>query len=85
LPGLALLAETLGDIATLRDVIDREGATIATEGGSRRAHPALNAMAQARSAARGLLSDFGMSPRGRLALAAPPTKERRNEFEEFAK
>lgn len=72
LRALALLCESLATESALRAVIDQEGTTIAAGSGGRKSHPALAALAQCRSQAHKLLSDFGLIPRGRISLPAAP-------------
>lgn len=75
LRALELLAETLASAAEFAGVIARDGTLIDGAGGSKKAHPALQALATARAQARQLLSDFGLTPRGRSGIEpAPPGK-----------
>ncbi|WP_232429876.1 phage terminase small subunit P27 family [Burkholderia ubonensis] len=82
LRALELLAETLATEAQLRETLDREGLTIATGTGGSKAHPALS---DARAQAARLLDAFGLSPRGRQAIDAPPPLPAENPYAAFVK
>lgn len=69
---LELLTETLVPEAQSRETLDREGLTIATGSGESKAHPALRELSDARAQAARLLDAFGLSPRGRQLIDAPP-------------
>ncbi|WP_175998501.1 P27 family phage terminase small subunit [Burkholderia stabilis] len=69
LRALELLTETLATEAQLRQTLDREELTIAAGTGGSKVHPALR---DARAQAARLLDAFGLSPRGRQAIDAPP-------------
>ncbi|HDR9189141.1 TPA: phage terminase small subunit P27 family [Burkholderia cepacia] len=85
LRALELLAETLATEAQLRETLDREGLTIATGTGGSKAHPALRALSDARAQASRLLDAFGLSPRGRQAIDAPPPLPVENPYAAFVK
>ncbi|WP_254608128.1 phage terminase small subunit P27 family [Burkholderia lata] len=85
LRALELLAETLATEAQLRETLDREGLTIATGTGGSKAHPALRALSDARAQAARLLDAFGLSPRGRQAIDAPPPLPAENPYAAFVK
>lgn len=85
LRALELLAETLATEAQLRETLDREGLTIATGTGGSKAHPALRALSDARAQAARLLDAFGLSPRGRQAIDAPPPMPADNPYAAFVK
>ncbi|WP_322040811.1 phage terminase small subunit P27 family [Burkholderia diffusa] len=85
LRALELLAETLATEAQLRETLDREGLTIATGAGGSKAHPALRALSDARAQAARLLDAFGLSPRGRQAIDAPPPMPADNPYAAFVK
>ncbi|KVO50994.1 phage terminase small subunit P27 family [Burkholderia stagnalis] len=85
LRALELLAETLATEAQLRETLDREGMTIATGTGGSKAHPALRALSDARAQAARLLDAFGLSPRGRQAIDAPPPLPADNPYAAFVK
>ncbi|ABK08072.1 MULTISPECIES: phage terminase small subunit P27 family [Burkholderia cepacia complex] len=85
LRALELLAETLATEAQLRETLDREGLTIATGTGGSKAHPALRALSDARAQASRLLDAFGLSPRGRQAIDAPPPLPPDNPYAAFVK
>ena len=72
LRALELLAETLASAAAFAAVIAKDGTLIEGAGGTRKAHPALQALATARAQARALLHDFGLTPRGRAAVEQAP-------------
>ncbi|WP_080429495.1 phage terminase small subunit P27 family [Burkholderia ubonensis] len=80
-----LLTETLATEAQLRETLDREGLTIATGSGGSKAHPALRALSDARAQAARLLDAFGLSPRGRQAIDAPPPLPADNPYAAFVK
>lgn len=83
---LSLLARTLASIDSYEAAIEREGVTIAGKPpGSLRAHPAVAALQAARTLARALLRDFGLSPASRESVGAAPTPEPVNRFAEFAR
>lgn len=79
LRALEMLAETLASEKQLRIVIEREGQTISTGGGGRKAHPALKALAEARAQSMRLLTAFGMTPAGRQP-AQPVVPAKRTGF-----
>lgn len=81
LRALQMLAETLASVSNFEQIVLVEGATISSSGGTR-GHPALTALATARSQARQLLNDFGLTPRGRESAAAPGPAEP-NPFAKF--
>ncbi|MDN7458178.1 MULTISPECIES: phage terminase small subunit P27 family [Burkholderia] len=85
LRALELLAETLATEVRLRETLDREGLTIATGTGGSKAHPALRALSDARAQAARLLDAFGLSPRGRQAIDAPPPVPADNPYAAFVK
>lgn len=71
-----LLACTLATAIEAEALIAKEGATIEGGSGGQKAHPALAMMATARAQATALLAQFGLTPRGRAAIApAPASKE----------
>lgn len=72
LRALELLADTLATAGEMAQVVRDQGSTIEVGSGTRKAHPALQALAQARAQAHRLLSDFGLTPRGRSAIDAAP-------------
>ncbi|MFP3506525.1 phage terminase small subunit P27 family [Burkholderia sp. SIMBA_062] len=85
LRALELLAETLATEAQLRETLDREGLTIATGSGESKAHPALRALSDARAQSARLLDAFGLSPRERQAIDAPPPLPAENPYAAFVK
>lgn len=73
-----LLARTIATAIEAEALIAKEGATIEGGGGGLKAHPAVGMMATARAQATALLAQFGLTPRGRAAIApAPASKENR--------
>ena len=72
LRGLALLAETLASVSELAEVVRCEGTTISGPSGAPKAHPALQALAQARAQAARLLDSFGLTPRARASVDRAP-------------
>lgn len=78
LRALEMLTETLATADAMAQVVRTEGTTIEVGSGTRKAHPALQALAQARAQAHRLLCDFGLTPRSRGAIdAAPPPDDER--------
>ena len=72
----ALLCETLATADEARAVVAREGFLVPTENGGQKAHAAIKVLETARNQARGLLSDFGLTPRGRQGVdVLPPPRE----------
>lgn len=71
LGALELLARCWGSCAELETVLRRDG-LIVESGTARKAHPALQALAQARGLAHKLLADFGLSPPGRERISIDP-------------
>jgi P27 family predicted phage terminase small subunit len=68
-----LLCETLGTIREAEAIIKRDGYTISTQSGGQKKNPAVSIMEIARSQARQLFAEFGLSPRSRqnVDMAAP--------------
>ena len=85
LRALELLCETLASATEFAEIIRKEGATVAAAGGGTKGHPALQALATARSQARALLTDFGLTPRGRSGVETAPDAEssKKDPGEEF--
>jgi P27 family predicted phage terminase small subunit len=67
-----LLAVTLATESEARDVLAREGLTVPTAGGGRKAHPGLRTAETARAQAATLLAAFGLTPRGRQSVDVLP-------------
>lgn len=72
LRALELLVTTLASADELAELVHREGVTVPAGNGGTKGHPALAGLAQARSLARALLSDFGLTPKARGAVDAAP-------------
>ena len=72
LRALELLCEALAAEAEARAAGAREGLSVATAGGGRKPHPAVRIAEAARNQAHRLLSDFGLTPRGRQGVDATP-------------
>ena len=77
-----LLACTLATATEAEALIAKEGATVEGGSGGIKAHPALTMMAQARAQATALLAQFGLTPRGRAAIAPAPAAKT-NKFSEL--
>jgi P27 family predicted phage terminase small subunit len=67
-----LLCECLGTAAEAEDMLREEGMTLPTVGGGTRAHPAIKAMEIARNQAARLMTEFGLTPKGRQAVDIAP-------------
>ena len=87
LRALELLCETLASATEFAETIRKEGATVPAAGGGTKGHPALQALATARSQARALLTDFGLTPRGRGGVdqAPDPSSQKEDRTERFFK
>lgn len=72
LRNLALLAELLADITALEVDVRRDGYTLETQSGGRKANPAAQALQSARGLAHKLLTDFGLNPRARGSVDQAP-------------
>lgn len=83
LRALELLCETLASASEFADIVRTEGATVPAAGGGTKGHPALQALATARSQARALLTDFGLTPRGRGGVDAAPELPGASPFAKF--
>ena len=83
LRALELLCETLASASEFADIVRKEGATVPASGGGTKGHPALQALATARSQARALLTDFGLTPRGRGGVDAAPELPGASPFSKF--
>lgn len=80
-----LLAQTLATESEARELLDRDGMTTATADGGMKPHPALRTMETARTQARALLADFGLTPKGRQGVdtAPPESGSRASPYAEF--
>jgi P27 family predicted phage terminase small subunit len=85
LRALELLCETLASASEFAAIVRKEGATVPAAGGGTKGHPALQALATARSQARALLTDFGLTPRGRSGVDLAPDAEKQDPAEKFFK
>jgi len=72
LRALELLAEALATEAELRALLRVEGLTIPGAGDNSKAHPGCKLLETTRNQAMRLLSDFGLTPRGRLSVEVRP-------------
>jgi P27 family predicted phage terminase small subunit len=79
----ALLCETLATAEEARTVVARDGFLVPTENGGQKAHAAIKVLETARNQARGLLSDFGLSPRGRQGVDVLPAPAEPSLWDEF--
>lgn len=77
---LELLARTWADCLALEAVLSADGLIVESRG-ARKAHPALQALAQARGLAHKLLGDFGLSPPGRERISIDPRSDSRRPWE----
>jgi P27 family predicted phage terminase small subunit len=71
---LALLCQALADADAAGALIEREGVTIVSGEGVIKANPAIGVLRDARQLSARLLSELGMSPRSREAVAPAPVK-----------
>ncbi|MDQ2963221.1 MAG: phage terminase small subunit P27 family [Pseudomonadota bacterium] len=76
LRSLELLCEVLATEAELRELLKAEGLTIAGAGGNLKGHPATRLLAAARNQAAKMLSDFGLTPKGRQGVDILPPADR---------
>ncbi|MEP6636683.1 MAG: phage terminase small subunit P27 family [Acidobacteriota bacterium] len=72
LRGLELLAEVLATEAELRELLKTEGMTIPGADGNSKSHPACKLLESTRNQAARLLSDFGLTPKGRQSVDVYP-------------
>jgi len=79
----ALLCETLATAEEARAVVARDGFLVATENGGQKAHAAIKVLETARNQARGLLADFGLTPRGRQGVDVVPAPAEPSEWDRF--
>jgi P27 family predicted phage terminase small subunit len=77
---LELCCEALASEKALREVLEVEGLLVQGGSGGMKAHPALKALETTRSQAHRLLSDFGLTPRGRQHIDAIPPVRSENPF-----
>lgn len=77
---LALLCECLSTETTLRNTIAAEGLTVPGASGNLKTHPAARLLESTRNQAHRLLGDFGLIPRGRVAVKAAPPSAPENPF-----
>ena len=77
-----LLCEVLATERQAREVVGREGMTIATSDGGSKAHPGIKAMEVARNQAARLLESFGLTPKGRNHVDPAP-EPRENKLAQF--
>ncbi len=69
LRALALLCECLASESAMREVLGREGVTVATGNDGMKPHPCLRALETARTQAHKLMADFGLTPKSRVGTA----------------
>jgi P27 family predicted phage terminase small subunit len=74
LRALELLCECLATERQLRATLASEGFTIDGANDNLKAHPATKLLESTRNQCHRLLADFGLTPRGRLAVKAAPPK-----------
>lgn len=72
LRALELLCEVLASEQELRALLQKEGMTIAGAGSNAKSHPAVKLLESTRNQAVRMLSDFGLTPRGRLGVEIRP-------------
>ena len=72
LRALELLADTLATAAEAQATVAQCGFTVPTADGGAKPHPAVRIMETARAQAKGLLADFGLTPRGRQGVDTKP-------------
>jgi len=74
LRGLELLAEVLATETELRELLKTEGMTIPGADGNSKSHPACKLLESTRNQAARLLSDFGLTPKGRQGVDVYPAR-----------
>jgi P27 family predicted phage terminase small subunit len=67
-----LLCETLATATEAAELVAKQGMTIPTGSGGRKAHPALRVLADARRHAGTQLESFGLTPKGRQSVDVLP-------------
>ena len=67
-----LLVETLATETTAREEVTASGYSVPTGDGGQKPHPAVRIMEEARRQSRALLSDFGLTPKGRGTVKPAP-------------
>jgi P27 family predicted phage terminase small subunit len=72
LRALELLAEILATESELREIMKTDGLTIPGAGGNSKAHPACKLLETTRNQAARMLSDFGLTPKGRVGVDMKP-------------
>lgn len=82
LRALELLSECLATESKLRTVLDHDGLTIPGADGNAKAHPGAKLLESTRNQAHRMLSDFGLIPRGRVAVKPAP-QPTRNSWDEL--
>ena len=71
---LELLAEVLATESELRELLKREGMTMPGADSNTKAHPACKLLESTRNQAARLLSDFGLTPKGRQGVDVYPAR-----------
>jgi P27 family predicted phage terminase small subunit len=80
LRALELMCEILGTETELRALLKNEGYVIAGAGNNSKGHPAVKLLESTRSQAARMLSEFGLTPKGRQGVDIRPRDGRLNSF-----
>jgi P27 family predicted phage terminase small subunit len=81
LTALALLCETQATASELEETIQKEGFTLSTGSGGKKAHPALKSLESTRNCAARLLAEFGLTPKSRKFVEKAPGPGPKNPFD----
>lgn len=78
-----LLCDMLATATEAAEAMRNEGMTVLNSGGGKRAHPAAGIMRESRAQAARLLEQFGLTPKSRAFVKAPPPPAAENPFAKF--
>ncbi len=78
-----MLAETLATATDAAETLARDGMTCGTADGGLKTHPAVKVLETARSQAKALLGEFGLTPRARQGVDVKPTPAAPSVWDEF--
>ena len=80
-----MLAQTLATATEAMETLEASGLSVPTADGGLKPHPCVRIMETARAQAKTLLSDFGLTPRGRQGVDTHPIRAAGpSPFDEFA-
>jgi P27 family predicted phage terminase small subunit len=71
LAAFELLASALATHRQAAEIVERDGYTVSVRGGGSKPHPAVRIMETALTQATRLMSDLGLTPRGRSTIPDP--------------